>query len=324
MADPYVYPGTETLINKLNIRDSELLQSLEGTLFAEMALLPLPKGQLDLDHLKALHKHYFGDIYDWAGQIRSVDISKGESFFARKEFIGNEAQKIFNKLKAENYLQDLPEDKLCEKLSYYFNELNAVHPFREGNGRTLRAFCSALADRSDHRLNWKAVTREEYIHASICGFKGDYVAMEKVFQKIAQKIERSQDLSSHIILDKSVQKMLKSYVEKEVQFFELVKQKNSHLSQPDISKEYANKAFSVKQEIKKLAQKIIKHETVQRVLKSGVRVSLRDQGGFETVYNRLKKEGLGLSDSIAILREAYSVSQNESQSPKKILLRYQC
>ena len=133
MSDPYVYSGTELLINKLDIRDPEKFKIIEAGIYGYASvMLPIPKGQFDYDHLKKIHQHLFGDAYEWAGQERVVDISKGTSHFARKEFIETELNKVFSKLKTDHYLKDLKPDEFCKKMSYYFKEINAAHPFREG------------------------------------------------------------------------------------------------------------------------------------------------------------------------------------------------
>lgn len=167
MLDPYLYPGTETLINKFEVKDAEKLQDLEAAFFPLQISEPLPLGDFNYDHLKTIHRHLFGELYEWAGEERSVDIIKGHSHFARKEFITPELNKLFLKLKSDNYLKDLGHTEFCKKLSFYFNEINAAHPFREGNGRTLRVFCDVLSEKSGYHLDWTRVETEEYIHANI-------------------------------------------------------------------------------------------------------------------------------------------------------------
>ena len=66
--DPYVYPGTHTLKNKLNIRDADLLEQVELKIFTARASEPLPPGNFDYSYLKAAHQHLFGDLYEWAGK----------------------------------------------------------------------------------------------------------------------------------------------------------------------------------------------------------------------------------------------------------------
>ena len=88
-------------------------------------------GKLDFDHFKAVHEGLFQDVYDWAGQTRAVEISKGHSAFAPAQHIDSHAQKVFGDLAAENHL----------------GEINALHPFRDGNGGARRAFMDQIAER---------------------------------------------------------------------------------------------------------------------------------------------------------------------------------
>lgn len=212
--DPYVYPGTDTLINKFNTKDPVKLTELEGVAWScASALHPTPPGHFDYDHLKNMHKHLFGAIYDWAGQERTVDIIKGNSHFARKEFIGNELNKIFSKLKADNHLQGLEPLPFCKKLSYYFNEINAAHPFREGNGRTLRAFSNLLAKQAGYSLDWCRVSEKDYLHANIVGFNADYEPMTKVFQQILSPSESIRITGDVIHINKALSLELSQFIE---------------------------------------------------------------------------------------------------------------
>lgn len=194
MEDPYLIPGTRTLINKFGIRDAEKLQDLESAIYIRLNVASLlPKGDLDYNHLKSIHQHLFGKLYDWAGQERTVDIIKGHSHFARKEFIAKESNKLFLKLRTDRYLQNLNHTDFCRKLSFYFNEINAAHPFREGNGRTLRAFFDVLSERAGYRLAWENLSLKEYVAANINGFNGDYAPLAKLFEQIAIPLVRSQE-----------------------------------------------------------------------------------------------------------------------------------
>lgn len=200
--DPYVYPDTATLINKFGIKDAEKLSHLEGELFALKSLEPLPSGNLDYAHLKAIHYHFFNDFYEWAGQERTVDIAKQDSYFGNVNYIEKELNKLFKKLKEDNYLQNLSQQEFCKKLSYYFNEINAAHPFREGNGRSLRAFSDLLGEQAGYCLNWRLLQgrRQEYIEANIQGFlHGNYTPMEAIFNEITSPLKVGASVSKRVI-----------------------------------------------------------------------------------------------------------------------------
>jgi cell filamentation protein len=187
LTDPYLYPDVPVLKNKFNIKDEESLQKIEGLIFTLRYKDPLPKGELDYSHLKAIHFHFFHQVYEWAGQERTVDIAKGNSYFCHVQYITQELNKLFLKLKSDKYLNNLLPHDFCKKLSFYFNEINAAHPFREGNGRTLRAFCDLVAEQAGYHFDWHQVSSDEYIEASIAGFlHGDYNAMETIFKDIIE------------------------------------------------------------------------------------------------------------------------------------------
>lgn len=166
----YCYPGTGVLKNKFNIRDKTKLEAVERDLTAlrikEIVSNPdIIEGSFDLEHLKKLHKYIFQDVFDWAGSIRTVRVSKS-IMFAYPENIESEAKKYFKMLKDENYLKNLSTDKLCDRLAFYKTEINMLHPFREGNGRVIREFIRTLAYNNGHQLNFP-LNKDEYLKAMI-------------------------------------------------------------------------------------------------------------------------------------------------------------
>ena len=145
--DTYCYPGTSVLRNKAGIKDAVELDLYEGELstLRSIELLEQPiNGDFDLGHLCSIHFALFQDIYDWAGEIRSVDISRGNSRFANVRFINSAASTLFKNLARENWLRKLNVDTLSVRLAFYLSEINALHPFRDGNGRVQRIFISQL------------------------------------------------------------------------------------------------------------------------------------------------------------------------------------
>lgn len=134
----YCYPNSSVLKNKLNITNEHDLgiaeREISSLRIMEIENEPL-KGKLDFKHLKDIHYNIFKDIYEWAGQIRNVNISKG-SVFCYYENIESYADYVFNKLKEENYLINAGNDAIYDGLSFYMSEINALHSFREGNGRS--------------------------------------------------------------------------------------------------------------------------------------------------------------------------------------------
>lgn len=169
--DRYVYSGTDVLVNLFGIRDwgelSAVERSLSGVRYAELEESPI-EGGFDLDHLCAIHEHLFGDIYPWAGKVRTKGfISKGNSLFCSPEFILPYSEDLFAKLKAENYLTDLDRGSFIHRLAFYIAEINALHPFREGNGRAQRAFANQLARHAGWELNFGEIDPDELRDAYI-------------------------------------------------------------------------------------------------------------------------------------------------------------
>ncbi len=179
--DHYTDPTTGILKNLLGITDEAELEKAEAT-FASLksfAMLQTPiKGNFDLEHLKAIHHFMFDDLYEWAGQCRDIDIAKGDNFFAHHIHIEGAAKAIFDKLAKEKLLAGLSKANFCERAAYYLGEINALHPFREGNGRAQREFISHLAYKNGYYIEWKNIEQAEMIKASIESFKqGDHAKL---------------------------------------------------------------------------------------------------------------------------------------------------
>lgn len=185
----YCYPNSDVLKNRMGIQDMEQLRRLEKrlTMLRILELVDKPiQGKFDLKHLQSIHKYIFQDIYEWAGKIRTVDIAKG-NMFCNVKFIESQAEEIFGKLREENYLRELGEKEFSVRLAYYFSEINALHPFREGNGRSQREFIRALSLHNGYVINFAKVSREEMLKASECSFLCDYEKMEMLFARCIRK-----------------------------------------------------------------------------------------------------------------------------------------
>jgi cell filamentation protein len=102
-------------------------------------------GNFDTEHLLAIHRYIFQDVYDWAGELRAVSISKPEAIFPPPQFLGPSLDLLFAELAREGCLKELSASVWAHRAAYFLGEINAIHPFREGNGRTQREFISELA-----------------------------------------------------------------------------------------------------------------------------------------------------------------------------------
>lgn len=182
MTDPYTDPATGVLHNRLGLADRERLREIEGGLttvvLARLAVEHLP-GAYDLDHLARFHRTIFGAIYPWAGEIRTVAIAKTD-LFCLPQHIEPYAADVFGGLAREKHLRGLNRDDFVERVTHYYAEVNAIHPFREGNGRTQRAFFGQLSRDADWPIDWTGLDGDENIDASIASLRGDNAPLSRM------------------------------------------------------------------------------------------------------------------------------------------------
>lgn len=182
----YFYPGTNVLKNKQGIKDQHALESYERQIASDNIILLAKKpiqGNFSLGHMKKIHKFIFSSIYPFAGEVRQEGISKGNTHFAHPNHIDAAAKEIFSELKAERFLKGKSFDEFCERASYYYTEVNMLHPFREGNGRTQRELFRVLGLRNGFNINWNLVGGEELVNASIESVL-DETAFKPIFSKV--------------------------------------------------------------------------------------------------------------------------------------------
>lgn len=161
--------GTHVLINVPNIQVQKELDDFEttvtGAAIADMYLNPL-QGKFDFEHLTSIHREIFKDVYPFAGIIRDENIAKDYFMFCPCEHINTYAKDIFLDLKKENHLKELDLDTFSERAGHYLAEINIIHPFREGNGRTQREFIRLLALQAGYEIDWSKLAEGEMIDAS--------------------------------------------------------------------------------------------------------------------------------------------------------------
>jgi cell filamentation protein len=175
-ADPHV-DDNGVFLNNLGLTSADDLRRAEADLsFAALLRLsvrPVP-GSYDLEHLREFHREIFGAVYPWAGELRRVDIARSQSeMFCRWQFIESYSAGVFAELGAENYLRKPSGGGFVGRLAHYYAEINAIHPFRDGNGRTQRAFLGQLARDAGWRIAWSELDRERNDAASAAGLHGD-------------------------------------------------------------------------------------------------------------------------------------------------------
>jgi cell filamentation protein len=182
--DPYCYPGTSVLINRLDIRDQAALEAFEADATAERSSHEVPPGSLDYGQYLAIHRHLFQDVYDWAGSIRTVRVAKQGNAFCYPEYIDQEMRRLFSELERQRHLRDQSPEAFAALAAHFLAELNAIHPFREGNGRTQLSFLTLLAEQAGHPLALERLDSDAMLQAMIKSFGGDERPLAEIIRQL--------------------------------------------------------------------------------------------------------------------------------------------
>lgn len=190
--DPYCWPGSGCLKNKLGIRDKEILARSEARLVSARDVLiarsTIP-GEYGLEHFKVFHRQLFQDVYEWAGETRTVDISRPGSRFAHWRFIDEDLSSVMHRLASvDGLLIGLRRPAFVERLAFYYGEINTRHAFREGNGRAQRSFLRQLSAAAGWHVDWSGLTPAENEEASranlATGDTGPLTMLDRVVSQI--------------------------------------------------------------------------------------------------------------------------------------------
>jgi cell filamentation protein len=189
--DRFHYEGTNVLINKKNIIDQTVLEKVERSLSLTRFKEGFPSSinPHTYDGFKKVHHHLFQDVYSWAGQERTYTTGRGPAPFATPENIGPWVEKQFQSLKDQNFLRGLNAADFARKAAVLVNEINAAHPFIDGNGRAQRAWLRLVGAEAGHKIEFRSADRKAWYEASRLGFVAvDHAPMAKL---IEQSIVRS-------------------------------------------------------------------------------------------------------------------------------------
>lgn len=174
--DPYVYENG-VLINLYGIQDTASLNEIESTYSAlnlrELSLNP-PEPRFTQQYHIALHHLIFKEVYPWAGELRVVDICKASTTFMENEKIADSLEQLFSRLNAVNDCKGMSHAEFSDFMGIFLSQLNFIHPFREGNGRTQRFLISEIARNADFYMDWNTVSPETMNNACIDGIAGQY------------------------------------------------------------------------------------------------------------------------------------------------------
>ncbi len=178
VADPYCYPGTTILRNVPGLTTQAELSRFEAIATARRFQEPMPVGRWSARHYCAVHRHIFQDVYPWAGRLRTVRVSKGDSVFCYPERIDAELRRVFASLRQEHVLRrrDLPG--FSTGAARVLADLNAIHAFRDGNGRTQLAFVALLAAQAGHPFDLERMEPTAFLSAMIASFHGDEAPLQ--------------------------------------------------------------------------------------------------------------------------------------------------
>jgi cell filamentation protein len=187
--DPYCYTNSPVLRNLLDLRTDRDLGDAErrlSTALAETIEFQLPP--YNLSYLQYLHHSLFREIYTWAGEIRTVDISKGDTHFCITSRIIPEAERLFSSLADHLWFEGLSREHLIRELASLYGDLNVIHPFRDGNGRAQRLLFEHIIINVGFEIDWAPITQEEWIQANIRAVVCDYTGLEAVLEKAVGRL----------------------------------------------------------------------------------------------------------------------------------------
>lgn len=177
--DPYCYSGTFILKNRLDLRSYAELEAFEHESASAKGEEKLPSGSFDPAHYRATHRHLFGEVYDWAGEYRSVRTAKGGDMFCYPEYISKQMELLFASLESAPFRHGTSGVAFVTASAQFLSDLNAIHPFREGNGRTQLAFLFLLGERAGFALDMSRIRPQEMLSAMIASFKGKLAPLEE-------------------------------------------------------------------------------------------------------------------------------------------------
>ena len=172
--DPACYPDTRVLRNLADLAEGSELEAFEVEAVGRRSLEPPPSGEFDPTHYRALHRHLFQDVYAWAGQYRAIRTAKGGNWFCFPEYIASQMEATFTRLDEPPFLPEADCETFIAQAAAFLADLNAVHPFREGNGRTQLAFLRLLGQRAGCPLRLEAIEPEPLLAAMIESFSGSF------------------------------------------------------------------------------------------------------------------------------------------------------
>ena len=177
-------PGSTVLKNKLGLTDQVELDEFEAAFVTQRSEEPLPGGRLSKTHYLAIHRHLFQDVYAWAGKLRTVRTAKEGHWFCYPEHIATELDRLFGWLKEHDFLRDLSPEQFAAQGAHFLSELNAIHAFREGNGRAQNTFFAVVAAEAGHPIDFDQLDPTAFLDAMVRSFGRDSALLEEQVLKL--------------------------------------------------------------------------------------------------------------------------------------------
>ena len=180
------YENSTVLINKFDIRDEAQLDAVERSITSGLiakTMIEMPFENVDFKFYKNLHNYVFSDIYEWAGSVRSIDMSKKGTNFCSATKINERAERIFLNLQTTDYLKMVPTDEFVNEFTDLYCDLNYLHPFREGNGRIQRLFLNMLLRYNNKTINFANIDKDLLMIATIKSVSGDVFMLRDIFKE---------------------------------------------------------------------------------------------------------------------------------------------
>ncbi|MEF2737445.1 MAG: Fic family protein [Bifidobacterium choerinum] len=199
--DPYLIPGTQVLRNLVGARDAETLSTIEFTWFTvrsiKLQTMRMP-ALGTVRQLQQIHHYLFQDVYDWAGTLRTVTISKAYTTFLSPHAFITGIPYCERALADDHYLRNLSRRQFVERMSVHYDDFNVLHPFREGNGRAQRFFWDLVAQDAGWQFDWRLIGKQENDVASARAMlAGDHAPLIRMFDSIVKP------LSEHLTTDEA-------------------------------------------------------------------------------------------------------------------------
>jgi cell filamentation protein len=191
--EDYFYPGTNVLRNKLGVQDREELQRAENRLVEQRIRMGCPEGNFDLTHLQAIHRHLFQDVYEWAGELRQVDMFKNEpGEYMPHDRIEMGIHDVHRRVVKANVLGSADPWEFSAKAAEIIGDINHAHPFREGNTRTQLQYLQQLGEQAGHNIDLTKIDRDAWNEAKIQSGRGSYGYMnDQIRAAIVSTLEKT-------------------------------------------------------------------------------------------------------------------------------------